>query len=70
LVILIMESAILSGQDSKHRCIVDSREYPGEDNAMWDALYAAKNGTVYTGLITEGGSERRSHLFLYIPKYN
>ena len=32
--------------------------------AMWDALYAARNGTVYTGLITEGGS---AHFYSYSP---
>ena len=37
-------------------CIVETRDYPGKDYAMWDALYAARNGDVYTGLITEGGS--------------
>jgi hypothetical protein len=46
-------------------CLVDTREYPGKDNAMWDALYAAKNGTVYTGLITEGGS---AHFYAYHPE--
>ena len=45
-------------------CIVESREYPGKDPAMWDALYAAKDGNVYTGLITEGES---SHFYCYSP---
>jgi hypothetical protein len=48
-------------------CLVDTREYPGKDNAMWDALYAARNGAVYTGLITEGGS---AHFYTYQPVQN
>jgi len=52
------------GQENNRPCIVESREYPGKDNAMWDALYAAKNGIVYTGLITEGGS---AHFYSFFP---
>lgn len=44
-------------------CLVDTREYPGKDKAMWAALYAAKNGDVYTGLCTEGST---SHLYVYL----
>ncbi len=43
-------------------CLVETRDYPGRDSEMWDALYAARNGDVYTGLITEGGS---SHFYVY-----
>jgi hypothetical protein len=43
-------------------CKIETREYPGKDDAMWDALYAANNGDVYTGLITEGGS---AHFYVY-----
>jgi hypothetical protein len=45
-------------------CLVDSREYPGRDPAMWASLYAAKNGDVYSGLCTEGVS---AHLYVYNP---
>jgi len=62
--ILLLQSAMLFGQANNQACIVESREYPGKDNAMWDALYAAKNGVVYTGLITEGGS---AHFYSFLP---
>ena len=48
--------SVLQEQAAHEVCLVETREYPGKDDAMWDALYAAKNGAVYTGLITEGGS--------------
>ncbi|MDD4869201.1 MAG: hypothetical protein PHR77_01475 [Kiritimatiellae bacterium] len=44
--------------------MVESKEYPGKDTAMWDGLYAAQSGKVYTGLITERGS---SHFYVYDP---
>ncbi len=46
-------------------CIVETREYPGRDPFMWDGLYAAKDGKVYSGLINEGVS---SHFYVYDPK--
>ena len=55
--------AILSAQ-APGRCIIEAKEYPGKDPLMWDALYAAKNGIVYSGLCTEGGS---AHLYAYDP---
>jgi len=45
-------------------CPVELRAYPGRDPAMWDALYAASDGKVYSGLITEGES---AHFYLYDP---
>ncbi len=51
-------------QNKENICLVETREYPGRDPYMWDALYAAKNGEVYTGLITEGVS---SHFYKYVP---
>lgn len=57
-------STILGAQDHSGICLVTTRNYPGRDDEMWDALYAAKDGTVYTGLITEGGS---SHFYRYLP---
>jgi len=46
-------------------CLVESIEYPGKDPTMWDGLYAASDGKVYSALITEGGS---AHVYLYDPK--
>ena len=46
-------------------CIVKTREYPGRDPFMWDGLYAARDGKVYSGLINEGVS---SHFYVYDPK--
>jgi hypothetical protein len=54
-------------QNKNNICIVESIEYPGKDPAMWDGLYAAKNGNVYTGLITEGES---AHFYSYTPSAN
>jgi hypothetical protein len=54
----------MQAQDFTQVCVVKTREYPGKDNAMWDALYAAKDGIVYTGLITEGGS---AHFYSFQP---
>ena len=45
-------------------CRVEVCPYPGRDPAMWDALYAARSGKVYTGLCTEGES---AHLYQYDP---
>jgi len=45
-------------------CLVESVEYPGKDPTMWDGLYAASDGKVYSALITEGGS---AHIYLYDP---
>ena len=61
LIIVVLTNSILHAQSSGI-CTVEVREYPGKDPYMWDALYAARNGTVYTGLITEGGS---SHFYSY-----
>jgi hypothetical protein len=64
---LIFCSSLIHGQADRDVCIVETREYPGKDNAMWDALYTAGNGYVYTGLITEGGS---AHFYVYKPELN
>jgi hypothetical protein len=61
---LFIGSEHLQAQSAHDVCLVETKEYPGKDNAMWDALYAARNGTVYTGLITEGGS---AHFYTYLP---
>ncbi|MBK8884908.1 MAG: hypothetical protein IPN67_21920 [Bacteroidales bacterium] len=62
--LLILGSGNLKAQNLNHVCLIETRTYTGRDNAMWDALYAARNGTVYTGLITEGGS---AHFYSYSP---
>ncbi len=54
----------VKAQSNNDICLVETREYPGKDVCMWDGLYAAKNGEVYSGLITEGVS---AHLYVYIP---
>ena len=43
-------------------CTVELREYPGKDPYMWDGLYAARDGKVYSGLINEGES---AHFYVY-----
>ena len=43
-------------------CVVETREYPGKDPYMWNGLYAATSGDVYSCLITEGES---SHFYVY-----
>lgn len=52
-------------QENSGKCVIELREYPGRDPAMWDGLYAARDGNVYTGLITEGVS---AHFYVYKPK--
>jgi hypothetical protein len=54
----------LEGQAGEKLCLVESREYPGQDPAMWRGLYAARDGKVYTGLCGEGGS---AHFYKYDP---
>jgi hypothetical protein len=54
---------IYAGNEEKI-CRVKTVEYPGKDPTMWDGLYAAGDGKVYTGLITEGGS---AHFYVYDP---
>ena len=44
--------------------VVEAIEYPGKDPVMWDGLYAASDGKVYSGLISEGTS---AHFYMYDP---
>ena len=44
--------------------IVEAIEYPGKDPVMWDGLYAASDGKVYSALISEVTS---AHLYMYDP---
>jgi len=43
---------------------VNAVPYPGKDPVMWDGVYAASDGKVYSGLITEGAS---AHFYVYDP---
>lgn len=43
---------------------VEAVPYPGRDPAMWDGVYAASDGRVYSALITEGSS---AHFYQYDP---
>jgi hypothetical protein len=60
---LISNISIVQAQAGKI-CTVDTREYPGRDPAMWDGLYVASDGKVYSALISEGTS---AHFYVYDP---
>jgi hypothetical protein len=62
-VFLYFNIPIVQAQENKI-CIVNVREYPGRDPMMWDGLYAAHDGKVYSALITEGES---AHFYIYDP---
>ena len=62
-VFLFLSITILHAQENKI-CIVGIREYPGRDPYMWDGLYAASDGKVYSALINEGES---AHFYVYDP---
>jgi hypothetical protein len=47
------------------KLIVDAIDYPGRDPVMWDGLYAASDGKVYSCLITERIS---AHFYVYDPQ--
>jgi hypothetical protein len=64
LVFILFSGKHIISQSKENLCIIETREYPGSDPYIWDALYAAENGEVYTGLITEGVS---SHFYRYSP---
>ena len=51
-------------QSNNSLVLVEAREYSGMDPAMWQGLYAARDGKVYTGLCTEPGE---AHFYLYDP---
>lgn len=60
---IIIISGNAAAQEAKNKvCIVETRDYPGKDPYMWNGLYAASNGDVYSCLITEGES---SHFYVY-----
>lgn len=59
----IFVSGLSTAQEAINKvCTVETREYPGKDPYMWNGLYAATNGDVYSCLITEGES---SHFYVY-----
>ncbi|MEP7375256.1 MAG: hypothetical protein ABI675_17785 [Chitinophagaceae bacterium] len=60
---LFLQSTTVSAQENKI-CVVEVQEYPGTDPTMWDGLYAASDGKVYSGLISEGTS---AHFYMYDP---
>ena len=47
--------------------LVECIEYPGRDPGVWNALYAAEDGKVYSGLCTHSGS---AHFYRYDPGTN
>ena len=66
LIFLILNIADIQAQESKI-CTVETRAYPGRDPAMWDGLYAASDGKVYSALISEGTS---AHFYVFDPAKN
>ena len=52
-----------AGRIARVECI----EYPGKDPGVWNALHAAQDGRVYTGLCTHSGS---AHFYRYDPATN
>jgi len=62
-IFLLMNIYDVQGQEAR-KLIVEAIEYPGRDLVMWDGLYAASDGKVYSGLINEGVS---AHFYVYDP---
>lgn len=62
-IFLIVSFSQLEAQENK-TCTVEVKEYPGKDPVMWDGLYAASDGKVYSALINEGAS---AHFYVYDP---
>jgi len=69
--ILLMACSILSGISfaalANQIAVVECIDYPGKDPGVWNALHAAEDGKVYTGLCTHSGS---AHLYRYDPESN
>jgi hypothetical protein len=59
---LIIPNGVARSQSSTKFLEVEVCPYPGNNPVMWDGVYAASNGKVYSGLITEGAS---AHLYEY-----
>lgn len=65
LAVCCVSRTVAMGKGKSELCLVDAIEYPGKDPTMWDGLYAASDGTVYSALIIEGGS---AHMYRYFPE--
>ncbi len=66
LITLLAFSAAFIRQASaqEQTVLVEARSYSGRDPAMWQGLYAASDGMVYSTLCSEMGS---SHMYQYNP---
>jgi hypothetical protein len=60
-ILLVISDAV--AQENKV-CTVEAKSYPGRDPVMWDGMYAATDGKVYSALIDEGAS---AHFYVYDP---
>jgi len=68
LAFIFFVAAISNGiSQEKKVLVVEAIEYPGRDPVMWDGLYAASDGKVYSALISEGTS---AHFYSYDPVKN
>jgi len=54
----------IRAQNVTKRLTVEAVPYPGKDPVMWDGVYAATSGKVYSALIDEDAS---AHLYEYDP---
>lgn len=63
MVVLLCAGAAFS-QVGERTAKLDCVEYPGSDPGIWNAVHAAEDGKVYTGLCTHAG---RAHLYVYDP---
>ena len=62
--LFLLPGLVATRAQGKKVCVVEAKEYPGRDPVMWDGLYAARDGKVYSALIDEGAS---AHLYVYDP---
>ena len=63
-IVFVFRCVPAKAQSNAGICVVQTRAYPGKDPVMWDGLYAARDGRVYSALITEAVS---AHLYVYDP---
>ena len=64
LLIGLFTCAAAFAQTSPRIALVECVAYPGKDPGVWNALHAAEDGRVYTGLCTHAGS---AHFYRYDP---
>lgn len=62
-----MTAAVALAAPASRIARVECIEYPGRDPGVWNALHAAQDGKVYTGLCTHSGS---AHFYRYDPATN